>query len=60
MMSIYNQVAKVHNSTAKAVERAIRHSIELNQSTMQQYFQINYKIKNTNLLALLAREMERA
>ena len=57
--AVYEIVAKKHNKTACAVEKAIRHAIEKNKDTIKQYFHVNYAITNRRFLALLAREIGR-
>lgn len=56
---LYKEIAKVHNTTAVRVERALRHTIEDKKEAIQKYFNVEYKIYNSAFLALLTREMER-
>ena len=54
------EVAKVHNTTASRVERALRVAkIDIEQN-IKEYFCIDYKISNSIFLELLTREVERS
>lgn len=56
---IYHNIAEKHHTTRDRVERAIRHSYYKKEKTIQEYFNVSYKITNKKLLALLIREVGR-
>lgn len=59
MAKLCREIAKKYNTTGSRVERALRNTREYGEETIQTYFNVSYKIDNSTLLALLAREMER-
>lgn len=56
---IYRKVADKYNTKATCTERAIRHARLSVENKIEKIFDVNYKIDNGNLIALLAREVER-
>ena len=56
---IYKQIAKENNTTISAVEKALRHTYENKREKVKEFFKVDYKISMKNLLALMARELER-
>lgn len=50
---IYYNVAKKMNTTPSRVERALRHAISEKTTEIQKYFNIDYSIRNSTLLALI-------
>jgi len=50
---IYIDVSRKMNTTPSRFERALRHSIENRKVQIQEYFGINYSIKNSSFIALL-------
>lgn len=59
---IYDKVAKEHNATSMSVKTAMRRTYEnkIEESKIQSYFNVDYKITNSILLNLLMRELERS
>ena len=55
----YCTLAKNYNSTRNKVERNLRHAYENNRESIQKKFKINYKVTNSALINLIAREMKR-
>lgn len=55
---IYPHIAEIMNDTSSRVERALRHTLEVNQAKIQEYFNVKYKITNGALLALIVDKLE--
>ena len=56
---LYNLIAKKSNANRGSVERSMRTAYEKNKDIIKEYFNVNYKITNKTLLALLVREVQR-
>lgn len=50
---IYYNVSKTMNTTPERVERALRHALDGKTEEIQKYFNIDYSIRNSTLLALI-------
>lgn len=59
MQYYYKKIAQIHNTTIHGVERCIRFAYEKKRDFIQKYFEIDYKISTSTLLALIVREMKR-
>lgn len=58
MGEVYKYIANLYNDTPLRVEKALRHSIDTTpnmRKSVQQKYNINYKINNTIMLILLVR-----
>lgn len=59
MAKLYEEVAKIHNTTNSRAERALRHAYEYVKKDLEQYFNINYKINNSTFLLLMLEELKK-
>ena len=59
MSELYNEVAKLHNTTHSRVERALRHSYEDVKEDLKEYFNINYDINNSAFLLLALEDIRK-
>lgn len=59
IMTLYEVIARKHNSTYSRVERAIRYVYESNKQKIDEYFKLNYKMSNGILIEAIHREVLR-
>ena len=59
MSKLYNEVAKIHNTTASRVERALRHAYGYIRKDVEQYFNIKYALNNSTFLLLMLEELKK-
>jgi len=59
MSELYDEVAKLHNTTRSRVERALRHAYEYVKEDLKKYFNINYDINNSAFLLLALEDIRK-
>lgn len=59
MSELYNEVAKMNNTTSSRVERALRHAYTSVKKDIEEFFDIKYKINNSSFLLLMLEELEK-
>lgn len=59
MFDIYDEVAKLENTTALRVERAIRYAYEKKKEKLREYLKLNCRVNNSILIKAILREVER-
>lgn len=59
MSELYDEVAKLHNTTRSRVERALRHAYGYVKEDLKKYFNINYDINNSTFLLLALEDIRK-